>query len=269
MEITPSTELFQQAGLTKDQAALYAVLLSKGAQTARAVTFEAKVNRTLGYAVLKQLEEMGLVYKSEEPGKVATFAPAHPTLLQERIDAQAKSAERAAIALKSALPDLSSAYNLATGRPGIRFYEGMDGIREVLNDSLTATEPVRAYVDNQAIVQHIPELNNEYVAARRRLNIARRNIATDTAENRFSIEGFLPALTEWRLIPWPATPINTITQLYDGKVSYFTLGSENLIGVIIADAHIFEFHRRQFDYLWDSSAVFAWPPKDSSRSKAA
>lgn len=256
MELAFSEQL-RQAGLTPHQAALYEALLKGGAQTARKATLEAAVPRTLGYAVLEQLIELGLVKKDDSP--VAKYAAAHPNLLQERIESAAKSAERAALALKSALPDLASAFNLATGRPGVQFFEGAQGIKQVLDDSLTAKTEVCAYIDNESIAKYIPEQNREYVAARKRLNIKRKNIATDTQENRFAIEGFLPGLTEWRLVPWPATPINTIVQIYDNKVSYFTLGSDHLIGVIITDPFIYEFHKRQFDYLWESKAVYAWP----------
>ncbi len=258
MEITFSEQL-KQAGLTAHQAALYEALLKGGPQTARKATLEAAVPRTLGYAVLEQLIELGLVKKDDSP--VAKFSAAHPNVLQERIEATAKSAERAAIALKSSLPDLASAFNLATGKPGIQFFEGREGIKEVLYDSLSAKSEIRAYIDNESIRKHIPDINAEYVKARAERNVKRLNIATDTQENRYAIEGFLPKLTEWRLIPWEATPINTIMQIYDGKVSYFTLGTDHLIGVIITDPHIYEFHRRQFDYLWNSKAVYNWPER--------
>ena len=92
MDITFSEEL-KQAGLTQHQAALYETLLKSGAMPARKATLEAAVPRTLGYAVLEQLIELGLVKKDDSP--VAKFSAAHPNVLQERIEAAAKSAERA------------------------------------------------------------------------------------------------------------------------------------------------------------------------------
>lgn len=252
METTASADIFQQAGLTKDQAALYAALLAKGAQTARAATLEAKVNRTLGYVVLKQLEDMGLVIKSEEPGKVATFSPAHPAILQERIDSAAKSAERAAIALKAALPDLSSAYNLATGRPGIRFYEGMDGIKEVLEDTLTAKETIYSYADLDMVEKHIADINHDYVARREKMGLKKKVLFPDTQENRFVLEGYHIKITDAKLIPVHAHSFKTVMQIYDGKISYFTLGTDTLVGVIITDPNIYEMHKAVFESLWES-----------------
>lgn len=252
METASSAAVFEQAGLTKDQSALYAALLAKGQQTAREATFEAKVNRTLGYAVLKQLEDMGLVIKSEEPGKVATFSPAHPAVLQERIDAAARSAERAAIALKSALPDLSSAYNLATGRPGIRFYEGLDGIKEVLEDTLTAKETICTYADLEMIEKFIPDINRDYAAKRDKLGLKKKALLLDTQENRFLLEGYHTKVTDVKLIKTEAAPFKTVMQIYDGKISYFTLGTDILVGVIITDPYIYSMHKALFEAQWAS-----------------
>ncbi|MFZ2886196.1 MAG: helix-turn-helix domain-containing protein [Minisyncoccia bacterium] len=258
MESTFRSQL-EETGLTKDQAALYDTLLRSGPLTARKATTASGVGRTLGYVVLDQLMTLGLVSKTEGKGSVTLFSPLHPNALQGRIESSKKQAQRSAVALQEALPGLASAFNLSVGRPGIRFFEGKEGLKEVLNDSLLSKTEIRAYVDNESIRQYIPDLNASYVKSRARLGIKRLNIATDTQENRFAIEGFLPKLTEWRLVPWEASPINTIVQMYDGKISYFTLGTEHLIGIIITDPHIYEFHRRQFDYLWNSPAVYAWP----------
>lgn len=251
MEIT-TLEVLQQAGLTKDQASLYMALLSKGSLTARAATQEAKVSRTLGYAVLKQLEEQGLVRKTENPGEVARFSPTHPAILQERIEANAKAAERAAITLKSALPDLSSLYNLVTGRPGIRFYEGLEGIKEVLNDTLSAKESIYTYADLEMIEKHIGDINRDYARTRDKLRIKKKALLLDTQENRFLLEGYHTQVTDVKLIKAEAVPFKTVMQIYDGKISYFTLGVEQLVGVIIADPHIYEMHKTLFNVLWDS-----------------
>lgn len=251
MEIT-TLEVLQQAGLTKDQAALYMTLLSKGTLTARHLTQEARVSRTLGYAVLKQLEERGLVRKTEEPGAVARFSPAHPSILQERIEQNAKSAERAALALKSTLPDLSSLYNLAAGRPGVRFYEGRDGIKEVLHDTLTAKESIYTYADLEMIEKHIGDVNREYAKSRDKLDIKKKALLLDTQENRFLLEGYHTKVTDVKLIKADAVPFRTVMQIYDGKISYFTLGVEQLVGVIIADPHIYEMHKILFNAVWDS-----------------
>lgn len=252
MESAVFVEQLTQSGLTKDQASIYAALLKKGSLPAREATLEAGVPRTLGYAVLSQLIEIGLVSKSKKKGSATHFSPVHPSVLEDSIASQQKSAEHAAASLKAILPDLSSLYNLATGRPGVRFYEGLDGIKEVLHDTLTAKEAIYTYADLEMIEKHIGEINRDYVKAREKLDIKKRALLLDTQENRFLLEGYHQKVTDVKLIKADAAPFKTVMQIYDGKISYFTLGVEQLVGVIITDPHIYDMHKTLFNVLWNS-----------------
>ena len=262
MESSVFIESFEKAGLTRDQAALYEALLRKGSLTARAAALEAKIGRTLGYAVLDQLIEQGLVEKRDSAGAVSRFFPLHPATLQEKVEAQQKTSERAAIALKAILPDLSSIYNLSTGRPGVRFYEGLEGIKQVLDDSLTSKTEIYSYVDIAAVEKFMPDLSREFAKSRQRLGIKKKNIGIDTPENRAEIEGYYTDVTEERLIKSLVTSFGTVMQIYDGRISYFTLGVEPLIGVIITDKHIYEMHKTLFEFAWNSPSAYS-PSKNT------
>ena len=253
MEVNSNIPQLVAVGLTEDQASLYDALLRKGTLTARKATLEAGVPRTLGYAVLKQLENKGLVTKTELPGAVAQFSAAHPGVLLDKAESEQKAAERALSNLKIALPDLSSLYNLATGKPGIKFYEGVSGIQAVLEDTLTAKETIYSYADLEMIEKHIGEINREYVKKRDKLGVKKRGLLLDTQENRFLLEGYHTKVTDVKLIKADAAPFKTVMQIYDGKISYFTLGEEHLVGVVIIDPHIYEMHKALFEATWNSS----------------
>ncbi len=266
---TPFRDSFEQVGLTRDQAALYETLIQYGALTARKATTEAGVNRTLGYAVLDQLIALGLVRKDEKSEKIALFVPTHPSALQDRIESQQKAAERAAATLKTILPDLSSAYNLATGRPGVRFYEGADGIRQVLEDTLTAKETIYSYADLEMIEKHIGDINRAYVQKREKLGLKKKALLLDTDENRFLLEGYHIKITDVKLIKADASPFKTVMQIYDGRISYFTLGVEQLVGVIITDPHIYEMHKALFESVWNSKLARELDHSSGGNSNAA
>lgn len=242
-----------QAGLSKDQAALYETLVSKGELPAARAAKESGVPRTLAYVVLKQLETMGLVEKREDVGKVAQFAATHPLRLQEIAEQKKKEAEVALAALKDALPELSSAYGLALGKPGIRFFEGFIGVQHVLNDSLSAKEIIRTYADLAAIRTYIPDINATYVKERARRKVEKRGLVPDTEENRGFVRGYdgtFKGVTDTKFIQCDKAPFSTVMQIYDNKVSYISLGTEHLIGVILEDPRIYTMHKTLFDHLW-------------------
>lgn len=250
-----------QAGLTPHQAALYEAFIKRGAMPASQAAREANVPRTLAYAVLKQLEILGLLEKREAGGKVAVFAAAHPLKLQERAEENKKRSETALIALSGAMPELLSAYNLSIGKPGVRFFEGMLGMKQVLDDSLTAKEMILTYADLASIRKYIPEVNAQYVRERERRGVAKRGLVPDTPENRSFVggyEGDFAKVTDTKFIPCEQAPFKTIMQIYDNKVSYLALGEENLMGVILEDPRIYQMHKTLFEHLWSVTP----PPSD-------
>ncbi len=247
MEMTFSEQL-KQAGLTPHQAAIYETLLKGGAMPARKATLESGVHRTLGYAVLEQLIELGLVKKDASP--VAKFSASHPNVLQERIENAAKSAERAAIALKGALPDLASAFNLATGKPGIQFFEGAEGQRETLWDSLTSKETIYTYVDVETVDAYVDELNKEYVRERLKRKIPKYILTPETPQSRAMLRGETNQYTEWRLLRGDAPLLNCAMHIYDGKISYQTFTKDSMTGTIMRDSAMYALHRYLFEQQW-------------------
>lgn len=130
----------EQSGLTKNQAIVYEALLKTGPTTARAVFSASPLKRGLVYKVLDELVKQGIALKKEVLGKVAIFEPAHPAKLRELAEQKEKQAQNAQIALGTVLGELTSNYNLASGKPGLRFYEGVSGIEHIYNDILATNE---------------------------------------------------------------------------------------------------------------------------------
>jgi len=267
-------ESLTQAGLTPNQASIYDALIQKGPLPASKIAIEVKLSRPLAYKVLDELVDMGLVEKQDKPQSVAKFGASHPLKLKEIADKRLEAAQGAKSALEGTLGKLISDFNLISGKPGIRFYEGKEGIREVMNDALTSTTEIYSYVDIDAVEHEIPDISRDFAKARQKLGLKKKNIGVDTPENRQEIEGYYTDVTEERLIPWPTKSFGTVMQIYDGKVSYFTLG-DKMVGIIIADPHIYEMHRSLFEFTWNSPQAYtpnkaqAASRKDSSSGSSA
>ncbi len=246
-----------QTGLTSDQAGVYETLVKTGPLPASLIPRRGglQISRPLVYKVLEQLMTEGLVEKKEEPQKVAIFAAAHPLKLKELIEKRLGRAKQADIALSGIVDKLTGDFNLAGGKPGIRFFEDKEGVREVMNDALTSKTDIYSYVDIDAVEREIPEISRDFAKARRKLGLRKKNIGVDTPENRKAIENYFADVTEERLIPWPTQSFGTVMQIYDGKVSYFTLG-DRMIGVVIADKHIYEMHRSLFEFTWQNPLAY-------------
>lgn len=250
-----------QAGLTKDQAAVYQVLIQGGLTLARAINQKTGLKRGLVYKILEQLIELGLVEKREDLGKIALFAPTHPGILKKLIENRVQSMKNAEVALDGVMGKLVSDFNLISGKPNVQFFEGTAGIIKIADDSLTSTTEILSFIDNEAVNKYAPEINAEYVKRRRKEGIKKKMISVDGDYIRERIKGFDPETTEVRVIP-KNFGFTTVMQIYDNKISYLTLDERRRVGVIIESPEIYQMHKTLFENTWDQAIqIFPQPPR--------
>ncbi len=245
--------ILKQAGLSEEQAVTYEALLEKGPQKASMLANWTGIKRGLTYKVLEQLENMGLVEKKGGTGTVAVFYPAHPSILLDKMDRDKKNLELAKEVVNLGLGNLTSKYNLLSGKPNIRFFEGEDGIKEVLYDTLTLSkeDEIYTYVDLEAILKYIPEINEEYSKKREKLGIKKKGLMLDTIHSREVIKNYLTDITETKFIKFNVNEFETVIQIYNNKISYITLKEGSMIGVILEDPYIYKMHKSIFEHLWE------------------
>lgn len=260
MIILEFTKEITDTGLSEEQAIVYESLLKLGTSPAsaiaKAIPSSAVLSRPLVYKVLEELITLDLASKSNVPGKVAQFTPKHPVAITKVIDEQKERIERTKKQFLATSGKLSSLFNLSVGKPGVQFYEGEDGVWEVLMDSLTATEEILSYADLEAIMKYIPALNAEYSTMREDQHVKKRGLIVDTPEARKFLASYDGAVTNTKLIRASEgfLALQTVMQIYDNKVSYITLTDEYLMGVIITDQYIANTHKYLFESLWKLSS---------------
>jgi len=246
----------KSSGLSSDQAVIYELLLRQGFMPASKLTLalpaEYGMSRPQVYKVLDELVTLDLIEKQEQSGKVATFLAKHPLALKRGVEAKKAEFDKNLQRLAGTFPQLTSLFNLTSGKPGIQYFEGKDGLWQVLEDTLTAKEEILTYADVEAINTYIPELNAEYVALREDKNIKKRGLVVDSPAARKFIGSYTGAVTTTKLIPKSQNlgVFQTIIQIYDNKVSYMTMSDTHLIGIIITDQFIANTHKFLFESMW-------------------
>ena len=225
-----------EAGLSTDQAVIYEVLAKKGSSLASTLAKSLPPSHPLSrpqvYKVLDELILRGLVEKYEKGGKIATFGITHPENLQKQLAVAKRQFDEQFERASKSIPQLTSLFNLTSGRPGVQYFEGKDGLWQVLKDTLTATEEILTFADVEAINKFIPELNAEYVALREDKHIKKRGLVIDSPAARKFISGYTGQVTTTKLIPSTQSSgvFQTIIQIYDNKVAYMTMSETHLIG---------------------------------------
>lgn len=244
----------KELGLSSEQAQVYEQLVRGGAQAARDVAMHVPFSRPLVYKVLDELITLGLAEKQEKTGKITSFLPRHPNTLIELAENQVREAETAREQANVLAQTLASEFNLAVGKPGVRFYEGLEGVRTILEHSLTSKEIIYTYADLEAIDAHIRNINQEYYKKREKLGIKKRGIVPDSEFAKQFLKGYDTSLTETRIIRHnERPPFHVVMQMYDQTTSYITLTDSAIISVLIDDPHITDMHRYLFEVLWQKA----------------
>lgn len=245
----------QQAGLTQDQALIYEVLLKNGPLKASKVHQKTPLKRGWVYKLLEDLSKMGLVEKAEEPGKVAVFSPAHPLLLRNLAETKERQAKDAQVALTDVLPQLTSDYQLALHKPGVQFFEGIEGIKKVYEDTLVEKSTIYAILSPAAPHPEIHEwLTKNYVKRRAKMGTKAYVIAaTDTQAEEYKKTDDAQ-LRQTVLVSKDSFPIATEIDLYGGnKVAHILFRENELIAFVIQSEAVYQSMFSYFKLAWQGA----------------
>lgn len=134
------TSILRKAGLTDSQAKGYLALIEHGNLSAADLAAKIGESRTNGYAIADRLVELGLATKDAE--KKLSFSATHPSALELLAEKRRKLITRDERLLKQNMPDILSFYYAHSEQPGVRFFQGKDGIRAIHADIIATKQPL-------------------------------------------------------------------------------------------------------------------------------
>lgn len=249
-------KILQQIGLSEKEAVVYQTLLETGPISAqevlKKVAQKMATTRPNLYNILAGLKEKGLLAERVKKGK-NLFEPESPARLINVFEKATQKASQARKTLEMILPELTSLYNLTTQKPVVQFFEGREGIKKVLADSLTSKHIIYTYANIEAIIKYFDDINRDYVKKRDALGIKKKGIMVDSEFARSYLKNYHRGTTDTRLIDGNLYPFHSVMQIYDGKISYVTLSDKSIIGVIIKDPAIHQMHKSIFEYTWSTA----------------
>jgi len=184
--------VLQAVGLNENQVAVYITLLQMGSGEIQDIARKSGVKRTTAYSVLDVLMQEGLVsfvqkgahreYFAEDPRKL-------PKLLEEEKRRLNRKQER----ITEALPELASLYNAHATKPKIRFYEGIDGIKQMFEETLelkSGTEML-AFSSAESIHEYLRDYVPYYLEQRVAKGIRQRAIAEKESATAIATADYL------------------------------------------------------------------------------
>ena len=246
-------KILQQTLLSKEQAIVYAALVKNGPLPAGKLYQKTPLKRSLVYKVLDQLTGLGLVKADTKTAKIAIFSAEHPAKLKELFEKKQLEASQAQSILESIMPALVSDFNLVSGKPLIRVFEGVAGLKKVYEDTLLVPNNTIFALLSPAAIE--PELKNWlddfYVKKRASLKITAQVIVADSKETGSYSNLDKKYLRETVLIPQEQYPIGIEIDIYGtNKTAFISFRKEELIAVILESAAVYTSMKTFFNLAW-------------------
>lgn len=236
-----------ELGLQKNKGVVYLACLATGPATTADIANQAKLPRTTTHEILQQLVSMGLI-SFVTKGRTRIYTAEAPKKLRTLI----KEKERK---LEKILPQLDLLTNVVGDKPTVKFYEGVEGVKTVFEDTLHVENKVLRGILSMHDLYETPGKNymDDYVTRRVGAGIKLQVIRSVSKE----VEETWPASTEENreLHYAPEDMVFPMTMyLYDDKVGLIGTKQENF-GMIIESKDFFKTQSNLFEAFWQITRV--------------
>ncbi len=232
--------------LSDNEQTVYLSLLSGGATTARVLSSRTGITRPSVYDQLKTLRELNLVVELEVENKTH-FAAADikhlNALLEDKIDRLEQSRDF----LEEALPSLRD--SLETVDPKIRFFEGSEGVKQLLKDIMWHSDTtIQIYWPREEMAELFDRKFLEWFDARRatRKLVVQSLWPHNTHSSDIDLFTCLPGDIQTKLPNCTAPTMAYI--IYDKKVAFISSNAE-AYGFIVESTEFSTLQRLQFTAL--------------------
>jgi len=238
--------ILQSFGFSEKETDVYVALLELGKETVSKISLKAGINRTTGYDILGTLLGKKLVRVSGKEPKQEYVAES-PTAIIEYLKRQISQTESFIKEAEKILPDLTLLHTI-DNRPKVRFYEGTDGLEHVYEDTLTSSEPIRAYATVDDMHKALPNYFPAYYKRRAEKNILIRAIVPETPTGRERKTLDPEEKREIAFVPADKYYFSPEINIYDNKVMIASWREK--LGIIIESEEIADAMKKIYELAW-------------------
>jgi sugar-specific transcriptional regulator TrmB len=146
----------EETGLTNNEALVYQILLESGKLGVRDLIKICKLKRGNLYNILYSLSKKQLVEEFEYRN-VKHFRALSPENIRKLVVEKRNRLRHVTIKIDEVLPQLMKTFQTSSEKPGVYYYDGIEGIKHVYDRILSEKKDLMVFVSN--FERHDPEIN--------------------------------------------------------------------------------------------------------------
>lgn len=237
-------QILMQNGFTQKEAKVYIATLEGGEIPVSHIAQKSHLKRTTVYDILEILKERGAVSIVKRRG-IYTVSALPPQNLIDRF-------KRSATLAEGILPQLLELAYSSPLKPRMRFYEGIDGLKEILLEMSYSRIQTVGFTDYARMPKEMFSfIRKTIVPNRRERNNAIRLIVPDNERNREVQKEDLIHHGQHRLVDFPLDAPHIEILLYDSsKTAFLSFEPKELFGVVLDSPAIHATLHNIFELVW-------------------
>lgn len=248
----PLITVIKYFGFSDTEACVYLSMLELGTQPASVIAKKAGLKRGHTYNILETLRAKGVTQEFEKGG-VKYFTCCTPSMLISLLERRNEELETRKRLLLQALPDLERLRNPAAVQPKVRFFQGIEGIKAIYEDTLNIKNQnlyALGDFDHYFPREKSPELNDwiwAYCKRRAKNNIWYVGIINKSPTSDIAFRTRKGEKRRLKMLKNVDLPVEI--NVYGNKVAVIS-SSKDMVGLIIEDRPIADMLRNLHQAIW-------------------
>lgn len=244
-------QALEEMGLSKIEVETYLTLLkTAGAQPASVLANRIKINRTTAYKALINLAHLGLATKTMKHGIICFFAEDPEDTLKTLIIEKQETLKEVNASILEALPSLIVGEEGSPHLPKIRYYEGIDGIKQVYEAVLKEGVDYYRYGDITKIYGTLGDFVEDWIKRRNKMGITAHAIMPYHKRSEELYKKDKEELRKSLYIPYDLFPIEGEVRIFGNKVTILSLKKDSPISIIIDSEVVARMFKSIFMLTW-------------------
>lgn len=229
----------ENIGLTQKEAKVYLAALEIGSSPVSHIATKAKINRVTTYDILEKLSKKGLI-SSFTRAKVKFFTATEPEVVVDDFKRRVGNFEES-------LPEFKKLNGEAV-HTAVKYFEGIDGIRNIYEDALKSESEIRNFGNIKDIKLAWPTYEDDFIKKRIEKEIPLKAITLDDEQGRMIQAMDKESHRETRLLPPELFNFSNEIFIYGNKVAIISFGE--MVGMIIESPEIAKMQLTIFNLVW-------------------
>lgn len=249
----------EELGLSNKEARVYVANLMLGPASVQQIADFAEIKRVTTYVILESLISLGLVSQTMK-GKKTLFGAEDPSNLRRLLEKREQELREQKTSFEQVLPELQSLKTLPEDAPGVKFYEGSDGIKTLFATLYETPEyqadQIFGITNVDQLHEFFPDFEREGGNPERVKNRIKSKIVYTSSKGPVYQSGDSSKLRESRFVPPEKYPLNGDFTVVGDYVFLLSLSGKKPIGISIHSREIAKGLKVVFDLAWAQAGEY-------------